>query len=117
VSWALVEATVEAAAVNMSDGASPLLLQPVTLPFLFERWIDERPHSPSDDMLLLVAPFADAMVVQDVSLWLPWFHFGVNCLSANIPVLASCAFLNTARLSGNPDAWIIADFALTIWRP
>jgi hypothetical protein len=60
-----------------------------------------------------VSSDARASVEQDVSQWIPWFDFGVSALSANIPLLASRAFLISARLSGNPAAWSNAGFALT----
>jgi hypothetical protein len=54
-----------------------------------------------------------AKVERDAADWIPWFDFGVEALSQNRAQLAARAFLNSARLSGNPAAWSNAGFALT----
>jgi hypothetical protein len=69
--------------------------------------------APSSPSAPDISSDARASVERDVSQWIPWFDLGVSALSSNIPLLASRAFLISARLSGNPAAWSNTGFALT----
>jgi hypothetical protein len=54
-----------------------------------------------------------ASAERDVTQWIPWFDLGVEALSSSSALVASRAFLLSARLSGNPAAWSNAGFAVT----
>ena len=54
-----------------------------------------------------------ASVLHDATQWIHWFDLGVEALSTNSALVASRAFLLSARLSGNPAAWSNAGFAVT----